>query len=933
MVVSQYPTPGQMKFFRSDNGTEFVNKKVRDILLHFGLQHLTSEPSISAHNAVVERFNRTIEEKTRALLVDSGFPTSFWGLALGAAEYIYNRTPHSAIHNQSPFQLWFQESPRLTDMALFGSVTYNLILNRPQSKKFDPVADMYFLVGYGDTGYLLYDPRTRKTVFSCNVKIDETRMYRDIFQENQIDLTWNIRTSEVRTPLSQTLHMDRHQQTVQADVHHIPEETQRSPLTVTPEKPPDTPETTQTQVSFRSLTLDDCSLPLTNKATPAEPETQQTETTPITYRSISLDDISLQSHLEEDADIEVSTLTQTIGSTNRPDEGVVICDIVSDPTLYRTNWEIQQDYGFRSPSPTVFPQPLQFQVSATPSTGSGNFLFPLRIPDRSNKQDLFESPDPRAPSSYTSAMKRPDKQIWVGAMEEELKSMEKLQVWDTVPRTDLPEGIKPLPWKWVFTYKNVTQPKARLVIIGSSDPEKYTISETFSPVPPPCTIRWFLSFAHKRKFNIYQIDVKTAFLHSPILQTKFATIPQGLQVDGRNFILRLKKAAYGLATSPLAWFTTISDELKNLGFQQSLREPCFFQKREHNELLMVLVYVDDILLAGASLTSILAAVSELEQKFTIKRLGFPETYVGFEINEDKETGNLFLHQTTYAKEFLKAFLPKNQRGNRRTPLNTFGNFPQGSGMDQPASPEIPYKSIVGTLYYYANATRPDLIFAVNYLSCVQSNPRQLHVKLLYQLLSYIYNTQDLGVTFASRRDDLCAYVDADFGSDFSRNTSSQTNVSASPLEESAELRNTFKSTTGCIVYMYGNPIAWICRKQPAITTSTTEAEFVAVAESSSLILFLKQLSVEVDISMEEPVKLYEDNSSTATLLRSIFHHGRLKHLALRYLKVKELVNNGSIQIRRVQTSQQLADVFTKPLPVDSFTGFLPRILGGIDRID
>ncbi len=488
----------------------------------------------------------------------------------------------------------------------------------------------------------------------------------------------------------------------QADIHEIPQETGQKPqreatdpsMTITTMESSDRPETPETQVSFRSLTLDDCSLPLTNPSTPIQSDIQQTEMTPIRYRSVSEEDGSREEAVKEN---EVSQLTRTIGKTNSPQRGVVIRDTVSDPTLYQTNWETQQDYGFRSPSPTTCPQPVQFQVSATSSTGPGNFLFPLRIPDRINKQDLFESPDPRAPSSYGSAMKRPDRQIWIGAIQEELQSMNKLQVWDIIPRTELPEGVKPLPWKWVFTYKNVTQPKARLVIIGSSDPVQYDVSETFSPVPSLCVIRWFFSLARKRKLHIYQIDVKTAFLYSPIRKTKFATIPQGLDMDGRKFILQLRKAAYGLATSPLAWFTTISAELKNLGFTQSLREPCFFHTMEKESPLMVLVYVDDILFTGTSMTSILAVILNLEQKFTIKRLGFPETYVGFEIKEDEGTGNLVLHQTTYAKEFLKVFLPKNQRGNRKTPLNTFGNFPQGSSMDQPASPEIPYKSIVGTL--------------------------------------------------------------------------------------------------------------------------------------------------------------------------------------------------------------------------------------------
>ncbi len=92
MVRAQHPNPGQMKYFRSDNGTEFTNRKVQELLRQFGMEHQCSAPGVSPHNATIERFNRTIEEKTRALMLESGIPAVYWGLAIGTAEYLYNRT-------------------------------------------------------------------------------------------------------------------------------------------------------------------------------------------------------------------------------------------------------------------------------------------------------------------------------------------------------------------------------------------------------------------------------------------------------------------------------------------------------------------------------------------------------------------------------------------------------------------------------------------------------------------------------------------------------------------------------------------------------------------------------------------------------------------------------------------------------------------------
>ncbi len=143
----------------------------------------------------------------------------------------------------------------------------------------------------------------------------------------------------------------------------------------------------------------------------------------------------------------------------------------------------------------------------------------------------------------------------------------------------------------------------------------------------------------------------------------------------------------------------------------------------------------------------------------------------------------------------------------------------------------------------------------------------------------------------------------------------------------AEIYDKHKSTSGCLIQAYGNSVAWLCRKQPAITTSTTETEFVAVAESSSIILFLKEITVELTRQAQPPIRVYEDNISTATLLKSIFHHGKLKHLALRILRVKELIWKGEITIVPISTVHQIADILTKPLQTDVFLRLRPTLLG------
>ncbi len=132
----------------------------------------------------------------------------------------------------------------------------------------------------------------------------------------------------------------------------------------------------------------------------------------------------------------------------------------------------------------------------------------------------------------------------------------------------------------------------------------------------------------------------------------------------KSNLLQLKKAAYGLAISPLLWFTTFVNELKKLGFCQSVREPCLLYKHSEPTITMVLVYMDDVLIAGNSLPQIDATIQNLKTGFLVKEMGFPERYVGFEVERSTEQGTLTLHQRTYAQTFLKMFLPESQRSQK-----------------------------------------------------------------------------------------------------------------------------------------------------------------------------------------------------------------------------------------------------------------------------
>ncbi len=101
---------------------------------------------------------------------------------------------------------------------------------------------------------------------------------------------------------------------------------------------------------------------------------------------------------------------------------------------------------------------------------SPTYLFSVQIPDKANKQYLFQNPHSQAPKMYAEAVKREDSTVWMEVMEIELTAMQDLDVWEVTPRSRAPLNIKPMSWKWVYTYKENGAVKARLVVVGSLGP-------------------------------------------------------------------------------------------------------------------------------------------------------------------------------------------------------------------------------------------------------------------------------------------------------------------------------------------------------------------------------------------------------------------------------------------------------------------------------
>lgn len=164
---------------RCDNGGEYSSTEFSNFCKEKGVVIEYTPPYTPQLNGVSERMNRTLCEKAKAMLAEAELPKFLWSEALRTAAYLTNRTATVAVAGKTPAELWFNRKPDLSKLRIFGCRAWALIPKEKRSKLED-VADLSYMVGYGETGYRLYNARTKRVFNSRDVKFDELRCLQKI---------------------------------------------------------------------------------------------------------------------------------------------------------------------------------------------------------------------------------------------------------------------------------------------------------------------------------------------------------------------------------------------------------------------------------------------------------------------------------------------------------------------------------------------------------------------------------------------------------------------------------------------------------------------------------------------------------------------------------------------------------------------------------
>nr|GEV21114.1 retrovirus-related Pol polyprotein from transposon TNT 1-94 [Tanacetum cinerariifolium] len=263
--------------------------------------------------------------------------------------------------------------------------------------------------------------------------------------------------------------------------------------------------------------------------------------------------------------------------------------------------------------------------------------------------------------------------------------------------------------------------KARLVVKGFQQRQGVHYNEIFSPVVKMTTIRLVLSIVASKNLHLEQLDVKTAFLHGDLVENIYMTQPEGFQSVGKeeNLMCKLKKSLYGLTQAPRQWYLKFDSFMQREGYKRCVIDHCCYLKKVGLSSIILLLYVDDMLVAVFDMAEIKKLKRQLSQEFEMKDLGFAKQILSMSIIRYKRKGTLMLSHDKYIGKVLEKLNMKDAKARCQLLTDHFKlNKKQASKTDASGRKmaKVPYALEVGSVMYVVVCTRPDIAHVVGVVS-------------------------------------------------------------------------------------------------------------------------------------------------------------------------------------------------------------------------
>lgn len=524
--------------------------------------------------------------------------------------------------------------------------------------------------------------------------------------------------------------------------------------------------------------------------------------------------------------------------------------------------------------------------------------------DRLHQRDL-----PLPPRHHGELGRHPLGELFRKAEETHLQSHKEMGSWIEGPKEQAATA-QILDCMWVYTYKLdrhgfFLKCKARLVVRG--DQQDVISEETYASTLAARSFRTLIAIAARFDLELVQYDAVNAFVNAPLERKIFMKPPPGSRNPGK--ILLVSKALYGLRESPLLWQKELSGTLEGLGFKVVPHEPCCMIR----DRIIIFYYVDDIVLAFRKhfAEDVTKLMHKLQSHYMMTGGHELQWFLGIAVLRDREKRLIWLSQSEYALKIANLVTVLDAGSEARTPMTTAKLQPnEGRAMIA----EIrSYQRKIGSILYIAVITRPDVAFAVSQLARYNQNPSLKHHKAADRTLLYLKASHGLALQLGGG-DDFDVASDASF----------------------AENLPDRKSSQAYVMKLFGGVIGWRANKQATVTTSTTEAELLALSQAAKEGMFLNRLLKELGLDLKTAggIRIQCDNQQTIKLVTKQLNqlNTRLRHVDIHNHWLRQEAGKGTISVHYTPTGKMLADGLTKALTSTAFDAFVQQ-LGLVDVTD
>jgi hypothetical protein len=523
---------------------------------------------------------------------------------------------------------------------------------------------------------------------------------------------------------------------------------------------------------------------------------------------------------------------------------------------------------------------------------------------------MAESKDPK---TFLEALRSRDGPYWLDSQETEYERLGIRATWEIQEAFRGLEALDPhRPIKSKMAFRKTLKAngdfkfRSRLVGCGYSQIYGKDYDENFSPTAKYKSLCIILHLCAIYGWNMMGIDVENAFIEPKIDKEIYMYLPKDVYMNpqsGRRVKVKLLKSLYGLKQAGDLWNKLIDGLFKDMKYYRLAHDLCvYIYHDEAGDLIITIIYVDDILFFGPNLKLIDSHIQYLIDHITKLTIDDKVTrYIGVDIERDLDNHTIKISQKPYTEEYVSSNVPGGL-SIKELPLP-----PSVDYEEQTKGTEPPIMKEVGQLRYLADRTKIEIQAAVGTLGSAAANPSKEHVKGVTHIGQYLKGTIGDGVTFGGSDKNvlLFGYCDASY-----------------------EPRHRSRLGFDWFLNLESGAIAGRSTLDPNVTHSSCESEISGIDIAVREAIYLRGFLKELDHEQTKPTVLYTDSKSAKQLIE-LFHVGsNSAHLVMRLNFLHEQTQRGIIELRYINTDDQVADIQTKLLALPKFKKFKDIILSG-----